>query len=92
MKISFRDHFPAFSDIYTDDPGRILVKTYEHVDHDQRFFFFDVYDQDGIYIAKVPLKVSLDGTSVWKHNKLYALMESSEGYPTVKRYRVTWKD
>ncbi|OGD23663.1 MAG: hypothetical protein A2Y70_06320 [Candidatus Aminicenantes bacterium RBG_13_64_14] len=92
MKINFRSHYPAFSDIYADDTGRILVKTYERVDHDERFFYFDVFNPDGIYIAKAPLKASLDRTSVWKHNKLYALMDSPEGYPMVKRYRVTWKD
>jgi len=92
MKISFRDHFPAFSDIFTDDKGRIWVKTYKRVGQDEKSFYFDVFNVDGNYIANVPLKISLDRTSVWKQNKLYALMDSPEGYPMVKRYQVTWKD
>lgn len=92
MKISFRDHFPAFSDILVDDQERIWVKTYERVGQDENAFHFDIFNSDGIYIAKVPMKISLDRTSVWKRNRLYALMDSPEGYPMVKRYKVTWKD
>ena len=29
--LSFRNHFPAFGDIFADDKDRILVKTYERL-------------------------------------------------------------
>lgn len=91
MKIAFRDHYPAFSDIITDDESRIYVRTYEKADPSESFFYYDVFDADGIYIAKILPKVNLDRGSVWKNKKLYTLENSSEGFPVIKRYRVTWQ-
>ncbi len=48
----------------------------------------DVFDSEGRFIARVPLKVK---PRVWKDNNLYTLEEDEEGYQVVKRYKVTWK-
>lgn len=48
----------------------------------------DVFDSEGRYIAKVPLKVS---PRIWRNNNLYTIEEDEEGYQYVKRYEVTWK-
>lgn len=90
MKIAFRDHYPAFSDIATDDEGRIYVRTYEKADPNESFHYHDVFDAKGIYIAKILLKVNLDRSSVWKRKKLYTLESSPEGFPVIKRYGVNW--
>ena len=29
---------------------------------------------------------------VWKKGRLYAISKDLEGYPVIKRYRVTWSD
>jgi hypothetical protein len=91
MRINFRSHFPAFSEISVDDEERIFVKTYERVEGKEDLFYFDVFESGGKYIAKVPIKPSLNRDLVWKRNKLYTLEEDDEGYQIVKRYKVIWR-
>ncbi|MCK4645040.1 MAG: hypothetical protein KAU46_02205 [Candidatus Aminicenantes bacterium] len=65
----------------------MFVFTWEKVpDKDKRYF--DVFDSEGKYIAKLPLN---RGTQVIKKNKLYAIEADEEGYHIIKRYKVTWK-
>lgn len=51
-------------------------------------YFYDVFDLDGKYIAKIHLKVK---PLIWKNNKLYTIESDEDGYHEVKRYRITWK-
>ena len=90
MTLRFREHYPAFSDITTDDEGRILVKTYERVGPDAGRYYFDVFGPDGIYVAKLDIKATIDRNSVWKNGKLYTVESSPEGFPLIKRYGVKW--
>lgn len=92
MKVEFRSHYPAFAGIFADDSGRILVKTYERSESDKDSFYFDVFDPEGRFYAKVPIKVNLDRLSVWKNGKLYAHEMDPEGFPNIKRYAVVWSD
>lgn len=91
MKIAFRDHYPAFSGIFTDDEGRIFVRTYEKADSQDSLLYFDVFDADGVYLAKVLPNVNLDQRSVWKNRKLYTVETSPEGFPVIKRHAVNWQ-
>lgn len=92
MKIVFRSHLPAFSGIFADDTGRILVKTYERIESEKDTFYFDVFDSEGRFYAKVPIKVNLDRYSVWKNGKLYTHEMEPEGYPIIKRFKVIWDE
>lgn len=91
MKLNFRGHFPAFSEISVDDEERIFVKTYERVEGKEDLFYFDVFESGGKYIAKIPINANLNRNSIWKRNKLYTIEEDEEGYQVVKRYKVIWK-
>lgn len=91
MKLNFYRYFPAFSDISIDDEERIFVKTYESVEGSAQFFYFDIFDSEGRYLAKVPINVNFNKNSVWKANKLYVVEEDDEGYPILNRYKVEWK-
>jgi len=53
----------------TDDEGRIYVMTYERVEGTEELYY-DVFDLDGKYIAKIPLK---SRPRVVKKNKLYTV-------------------
>ncbi len=90
LKISFRGFFPAFSDLLIDGKDRVYVKTYERVEGEDELFYFDVFDPGGKYIAKVPVRANLNWNSVWKNSRLYTIEEDEDGYPVVKRYKVTW--
>jgi len=53
-------------------------------------YFFNVYDREGRYLAKLQLKIVSWIFLIWKENKLYTVEEDEDGYQFVKRYKVTW--
>jgi len=87
MKLETLKCHPAYQDLTVDDEGRIFVQTWEK-NKDSAAFYFDVFDSDGRYIAKIPMKFQ---PNIWKKGKLYSIEEDEEGYQVVKRYKVTWK-
>ena len=86
VKISWDKFHNAFMYLSIDDFGRIFVRTYEKV-LNEKGYYYDVFDSEGNYTAKIPLKFQ---PQVWKKNKLYTIEEDEEGYQYVKRYKVTW--
>ncbi len=80
------DHFPPFRTLYADDQGRIFVLTYEDAP-DGQGSFYDVFDSEGIYIARLPLK---SPPRVFKNDRMYAVEEDEEGFHVIKRYRIGW--
>ena len=88
-KLLFPKYFPFFRSISIDWEGRIFVGTYEKIEIGEGYFYYyDVFDSEGRYIAKIPLRRR---PRVWKKNKLYTIEEDEEGYRFVKRYTVEWK-
>jgi hypothetical protein len=85
-RYEFPENYPAFYYISTDDEGRIFVWTYER-DRDYSRYY-DVFDLEGRYIAKITLK---NNPLFWKKKKMYCVKEDMEGFHQVKRYKVTWK-
>ena len=71
-----------------DEEGRIFVKRRDGAES----FFFDVFDPEGRFIAKIRLS-GIDRWILpqWKKNKLYLVALDEEGYQYIKRYKVTWK-
>jgi len=55
-RIEFPKSFPAYQSFSRDDQGRIFVRTFEK-GKKEREYYFDVFDEKGIYIAKIPLDV-----------------------------------
>ncbi len=86
VKISWEEYHNAFMYLSIDDFGRIFVRTYEKMPNESGFYY-DVFDSEGRYIAKIPLKAQ---PQVWKKSMLYTIEEDEEGYQYVKRYKVTW--
>jgi len=86
IELSIPKYYPPFRDFIIDDECRIFVLTYEKVpDGDERYY--DVFDKEGKYIAKIPLGLR---TQLIKKDKLYAIEEDNDGYHCIKRYKVTW--
>jgi hypothetical protein len=90
LVLNFPGHYPEFKDIFADDKERIFVQTYQRIEGEKSFFFHDVFDADGKYIAKVPVLANLNRNAVWKKDKLYTIDEDDNGLPLIKRYKVTW--
>lgn len=79
-------YFSPYQTLRADDEGRVYVLTNERTP-DKEKYYYDIFDAEGRYILKIPLKTSF---RIIK-NKLYAIEEDEEGYQVVKRYKVTWK-
>lgn len=86
IKLSISKYHSAYERLISDDECRIFVLTSETVKNGDENYY-DVFDSDGRYIAKVPLKF---WPRAWKKGKLYAVVEDEEGFQFVKRYKVTW--
>jgi hypothetical protein len=90
VKIHFRSNFPAFAGISVDEEERIFVRTYERIEDSNERYYYDVFDPEGKYLAKVPIRANLNRISEWRRNKLYTVEEDEEGYIYIKRYKVSW--
>ena len=79
--------FPAFQDFSVDEEGRIFVQTFERYEDEEKFYF-DVFNTEGKYIAKVALNAL---PQCWKNRKMYTIEEDEDGYQYIKRYKLIWK-
>jgi len=79
--------FPAFQDFSVDEEGRFFVQTFERYE-DEEIFYFDVFNTEGKYIAKVPLNAL---PQCWKNRKMYTIEEDEDGYQYIKRYKLIWR-
>jgi len=80
-------YYPAYKSFMLDNNGKLFISTFEKT-KSGKGYYCDVFDAEGRFIAKIPLKFN---PRVWKKNKFYTIEEDEEGYQYVKRYRVTWK-
>jgi len=81
----FPKYHPAYSRFFLSDLGHVVVQTWEKAKDGK--FAHDIFDAEGRFIGRVPLKPS--GVEIL-NGKYYALEEDEEGYRLVKRYNVTW--
>jgi hypothetical protein len=84
-EFEFPKNHPAYSRFFLCDLGHIFVQTYEK-DEEGRLIH-DIFDAEGRFIGRVPLKPS--GVGIMK-GKYYSIEEDDEGYQYVKRYAVNW--
>jgi len=80
-------YYPFFRYIATDDEDRIFVLTYERPS-ERKGYCFDVFDAEGRYIVRTVLPSLIP---LIRKGHLYAIEESDEGYPVLKRYKIRWK-
>ena len=57
IQVSIPKHHNPFRRFIIDDEGRIWVMTYEQVEEEEGFYH-DVFDSEGKFIAKIPLKIT----------------------------------
>jgi hypothetical protein len=79
-------HAPYWS-FFVDDECRIYAFTWEKSPDGKRRMF-DVFDEQGRYVARIPLPPR---SLFIERGKLYSVEEDEEGYQRLKRYKVTWK-
>lgn len=85
MNFDFSKNHSAYYRFFLSDLGHVIVQTWEKTKDGKSIH--DVFDAEGRYIGRVPLKPT--GIEILM-GKYYALEEDEDGYQTVKRYAVTW--
>jgi len=76
----------AFRRFFLSDQGYIFVQTWEKAESAK--FLHDIFDADGRFISRVPLKG--DGIEI-RNGKYYSIEEDEEGNQYIKRYALIWK-
>jgi len=84
--IQFPEEFPPFGNFVLADEGRLLVRTYEK-GRAKKEYYWDVFDAEGRYIAKVPIVHEI---RLWRDGKAYFIVEDEDGYKTLKCCRARW--
>jgi hypothetical protein len=86
-RIEFPKVYPAYQNFTLDEEWRLFVRTFEK-GKEEGEFFFDVFNVEGRYIAKIPFRGE---PRVWKGKKLYAVEEDEDGFQILKVYNVQWE-
>jgi hypothetical protein len=75
-----------------DDLGNLWIKTNEEKEEQGKMFTaFDIFNEDGVYEARVWLDVSQVSLGLFKNGKMYSReTDEATGYRVYKRYRVNW--
>jgi hypothetical protein len=84
IELSWDTHHHPFIYLSVDDEGRVFVRTYEKAPNGH--YYYDVFNSQGKYIAKIPLEYR---PRVWKNNKLYVISQDEQGYHRVRRYKMS---
>jgi hypothetical protein len=87
IKMNIPKYHNAYRLVSVDEHNRLFVMTWERTPEGDGYYY-DIFDPEGKYIAKMPFSVR---PRVWKKEKLYTIEEDEDGYQRVVRYRVTWK-
>lgn len=85
--IQFPDAYPAFANFVPADEGRLLVRTYEK-GRAKKEYFWDVFDAQGRYIAKITLTHDI---RLWRDGKAYFIVEDEDGFKTLSCRRARWE-
>lgn len=87
---------PPVNSFFIDDAGRLFAMTYEH-GASQDEYIHDVFNKDGILIARVPLgNYGILGRSLNRqraistNGRFYRLRFKESGYPELIVYRMLW--
>jgi hypothetical protein len=81
-------HFPFFSSLLSDEEGRVFVRTLEGFGSGHARY--DVFDAEGIYIARIICPENEEIIAVKKARVYVRIRENEEGIPVIKRYRIEW--
>ena len=97
LNLTVRQDTPPFNSFFPDDEGRLYVMTYEK-GQSQDEIIHDVFNKDGVLVARVPLgKYGILGRALnhlratAKNGKFYRVAFKENGYPEVIVYRMLWE-
>jgi len=86
--LEYPDSYPPYGHFILADDGRILVQTYER-GKTRKEFMWDVFNEQGRYIARIPLAINLQ---VWQNGKAYGIEEDDNGQKILKCFLARWEN
>jgi hypothetical protein len=86
----FPDSYPPFRDFFTDDTGRLYVKTYEKGE-DSGEYIFDIFNADGVFIGRKSLSITDSDSTRTKKNLIYCKNRKESGFLELVVYKMTWE-
>ena len=86
----FPDSYPPFRDFFTDEMGRLYVKTYEK-DEDSGEHIFDIFNADGVFIGRKSLRIADSDATQARQNLLYCKNRKESGFFELVVYRMKWE-
>jgi hypothetical protein len=86
MRIHFPDLHSAFQKFTVDEKGWIYVMTWGRA-AGEAGYWYDVFDENGIYTARVALARM---PQLWTGDRLFTLDADSSGTPVLVRHRFEW--
>jgi len=91
-KVWFPKHWPPFTSFFTDDEGRIFVKTYEK-GADEGEFIFDIFNTEGKFVGRKSLNIYSEQFvyAKVKRNHLYCIQDKESGYKEFVVYKMRWE-
>ncbi|MBN1939682.1 MAG: hypothetical protein JW843_08850 [Candidatus Aminicenantes bacterium] len=92
-KVYFPSGMPPFIGFAADEESRLYVMTYETTGQPGEFIF-DVFDADGVFILRKPIRVFQDyngGFFKVRNGRFYCVEEDAEGQKLFIAYRMDWK-
>jgi len=85
--IQFPEVYPPYGNFILAEEGRLLVRTYEK-GRVKKEFYWDVFDADGRFIAKIPIVHEI---RLWRDGKVYFFVEDEDGYKVLKCFQARWE-
>jgi len=85
--IQFPDVYPPFANFVFAEDGRLLVRTYEK-GRAKKEFYWDVFDAEGRYVARVPI---VHDIQLWRDGKAYFFVEDEDGFRLLRCCRARWE-
>ncbi|MCJ7583067.1 MAG: 6-bladed beta-propeller [Candidatus Aminicenantes bacterium] len=91
-KVWFPEHWPPFSSFFTDNEGRIFVKTYEK-GADDSVFIFDIFNTEGKFVGRKNLNIYSEQFVYAKviGDHLYCIQDKESGYKEFVNYKMIWR-
>jgi hypothetical protein len=86
----FPESYPPFQDFFTDDTGRLYVKTYEKGE-DSGEYIFDIFNADGVFIGRKSLSITDSDSTRAKQNLLYCKNRKESGFLELVVYKMRWE-
>ena len=91
----FKENWPAFRNLFTDEEGGLFVLTFEE-GLDPGEFMYDIFNSEGAFVGRINLENQsmLHGSAFdakAKNDRLYCLREKESGYKELVVYRMKWE-